>query len=99
MLKEAGLIDGVENQFDVLNDDKSPHEQKVSLLNRPLFEVRLFKRVQIGPGQLWIFYAFAVAMLAMLAFNHETFLGLDLANFLKSPTGYELALVKLVTLS
>lgn len=99
LLNEAHLLEGMVDEFSEMREEKSPHEQKASILSRSLFELNLLNRVRINFSNDWAFFGLALLVVSMLAFNYEAFTHLNLARFLKSPTGYHEALLRVFFVS
>lgn len=99
LLNDARLLDGVDHEFEDMQDDKSPHEQKPSILNRPLLEYQLMSKISINFKNEWLFYFISVFLLAIVAFNYRAFVHLNLTHLLKSSRGYEEALLRLFVIS
>ncbi|HXH31349.1 MAG TPA: cyclic nucleotide-binding domain-containing protein [Bacteriovoracaceae bacterium] len=99
LLSEAGMLDGVDQPFTSVADEKSPHEQKPSILNRHLFEVKLKGSLKINFRNDLLFYLLVVLLAGVLVMNHDAFSQLNLSRFLKSPRGYDQALFRIVIFS
>ncbi|WP_408097314.1 cyclic nucleotide-binding domain-containing protein [Peredibacter sp. HCB2-198] len=98
LLHEAHLIDGVGDQFAGLPEEKSPHEQKTSLLNRPLAEIKLFNRIKVPFKNDILFFGIVVLFISSF-FNFESFTSLNLESFLKTEKGYEEAILRIFLIS
>ncbi|MDD4976103.1 MAG: cyclic nucleotide-binding domain-containing protein [Bacteriovorax sp.] len=102
LLSEAQLFEenyGVDGPFKQVQEEKAPHEQKVSILNRTLFELKILNKIKINFKSELFFWNIAALMVAVAAWNYKSFTHLDLALFLKSPTGYEDALMRIFIIS
>lgn len=99
LLNEAHLVSGVGDQFVGLAEEKSPHEQKASLLNRPIFEVKLFNRIKVNFQNDILFYTLVTLFLSVLAVNYQAFSSLRLESFLNSDTGYSDSLLRIFLIS
>lgn len=99
LLSEAHLLDGMDHKFDAVQEEKSPHEQKASILNRSLFELKLINKLSFKWHHDVVFFGLACVLGAVLIFNHQAFLELNLSRFLKSPLGYDEALLRLFVMS
>lgn len=98
LLSEAKLLDGVEGQFEGLPEDKSPHEQKTSILNRTLLEIQLFQRIKLPVKNDGLFFCLVVVLFGTFA-NFEVFTDLNLESFLKTDQGYEEAILRVFFVS
>lgn len=99
LLSEAQLLEGIDHKFETVQEEKSPHEQKSSILNRSLFEFKILNKINFRWHHDVIFYMFISVMAGILFYNHQAFLQVDLARFLKSPLGYNEALIRLFVIS
>lgn len=99
LLSEAGLLEETEDHFKDVSEEKSPHEQKASLLSRPFMEWRLLKRVKWGGHYPILFYGLVVCFAAALAQHSSAFIKMDLAEFLKTPMGYDQALIRIAAIT
>ncbi len=100
LLSEAHLIDGVEGQFDNVKDDKSPHEQKASILIRPLLEFKLLNKINSPIKSSALYYCLAgIVILSTFALSHNFIFNFHWEAFLKSSEGYADAIPRLVIMS
>jgi CRP-like cAMP-binding protein len=99
LLNEAHLLNGMEDEFSEMRDEKSPHEQRPSILSRSLFELKLLNRIRGGLTSDWAFFGLTLLVISMLVYNYEAFNHLNLARFLKSPQGYQEALIRVFVVS
>lgn len=94
LLKDANLLEGMDQKFDVIREEKSPHEQKASLFNRAIFEKSVIDKINFKSSE--IFYYLLIAILSgLIIYNWQAFVSINPARFLKSPLGYESALLRL----
>ncbi|WPU64310.1 cyclic nucleotide-binding domain-containing protein [Peredibacter starrii] len=98
LLNEAKLLEGVGNHFEGLPEDKSPHEQKTSILNRTILELQLFKRVKVPFKNDNLFFGLVAVLFGAFA-NFECFTSLNLESFLKNDLGYEEAILRVFLIS
>ncbi|MGZ3810077.1 MAG: hypothetical protein ACXVCE_18485, partial [Bacteriovorax sp.] len=102
LLSEAHLfeaIDGVDAQFKEVQEEKAPHEQKASILSHTLYELKILNKIKINFKSELFFWSIIALMVVIAASNYKSLTHLDLALFLKSPTGYENALMRIVVIS
>lgn len=99
LLQEGNLLEERGDTFISPKNEKSPHEQKVSILSRPLYEIRLKTKVQIKWHNDWAFFAVICLLLAVAGFNYDAFSNLHFSRFLKNQNGYETALLRLVSVA
>lgn len=97
LLKELDLLDGIEGfTFDMLRDEKSPHEQKESILNRALFEVKLLTKLEVSVKSDNAFFVLTGLLAASLGAGYFSFSTLDLSLFLKTGAIHADALLRLM---
>lgn len=99
LLNDAGLISGMENEFKDVASEKSPHEQRSSILNRPLFEKKLFPQISVKFKNDYLFYGLVLALITTIVSQVHIFSQVNPSRFLKSSLGYDQALLRLVILS
>lgn len=99
LLSDANLLQEMDHDFEEVKEDKSPHEQKTSLLNRPLLELKLKNKITTNHHRDWIFFSFTALIISLMFINHEAFLDIKLKSFLKSSTDYGEALLRLFFIS
>jgi CRP-like cAMP-binding protein len=99
LLKEAGLLTQMEHDFQEIQEEKAPHEQRASILSRPLLELPLLGKVTLGEGRDWIFFTTVAALLSALFLNYDAYTHVSLPRFLKSSTGYDSALLRIFLMS
>lgn len=98
LLSEAGLFEnkGLAEHFSTLEEEKAPHEQKASLLNQTIYELPVLKKVNLNIKNELAFWALAIFMTFFALWNFKTFFNFDLSLFLKTRSGYESALLRLL---
>ena len=100
LLQDAHLLEGQENLFENIHDEKSPHEQKASLLIRAFFEKRLINKIKIPFTSDILYYVLAGIIIAFVATKtHSHVFQFHLARFLKTSTGYNEAFPRLIIMS
>lgn len=100
LLQELNLLEGVDGEFDDVQDDKCPHDQKPSILNRPVFELKLLGKVTSRwPTNDLVFYGLSACLTLLMVFGYTAFKGVDFSQFLKSSNGYEEAFPRLFLIS
>lgn len=94
LLNEAKLLE--ENSFEVADssEEKSPHEQNASFFNRPLFDKKILNSVQFSFAHDYLFFGLVSLFAIFFLMTIKSFFQFDLADFLKSPDGYQYALIK-----
>ena len=99
LLSEAGMVDGAQDAFKDVAEEKSPHEQKPSILSRHLYELPLSKNLRINFSNDWGFYAVLALLAGVFMVNGNAFEQLNYSRFLKSPQGYGQALFRIFIFS
>lgn len=99
LLSESNLLIGMDHKFENLQDEKSPHEQRPSFLSRTIFEIKLLKKIACKWHHDSIFFLILFGLLGLGGYNYQSFLDLDMSRFLKSPEGYNEALIRLFLIS
>jgi CRP-like cAMP-binding protein len=101
LLSEANLFETNEDVIHAFNvqEEKAPHEQKASILNRTFIEFKIINKIKVNFKNEYLFWGMAAVMVAVLGWGSKAFLHMDLTNFLKSPTGYDQALMSVLIMS
>lgn len=105
LLRSAKLLENDDLQMEQVRVDKGPHEQKSSILIRPLIDMVLVNKVAFKFLKSTIaFSILAVLILASIAlpvylFPEDGFWKFNFASFLKSGGGYEGSLIRLILIS
>lgn len=99
LLGESNLLIGMDHKFENLQDEKSPHEQRPSFMGRTILEFTLVRQIEFKWHHDSVFYLLVFALLGVVGLNHQSFFQLDMSRFLKSPLGYNEALVRLFLVS
>jgi CRP-like cAMP-binding protein len=99
LLEEAHLLEGIGEGLKDIQGQKSPHEQKASFLIRPFFERKISSKIKSPWKHDGAFFILCGVLLSALFFNIDAFSQLNLSRFLKSPTGYNEAIPRLVLIT
>lgn len=99
LLEEAKLLEGVDQNLKTDIEEKSPHEQKQSVLTRPWVEIKLLGKVSLKWKNDWAFFLACFSLLGIICLNYDAFINLNFSRFLKSPTGYDEAIPRIVIIS
>ena len=99
LLAESNLLVGVDHKFENLQDEKSPHEQRPSFLARTIFEFTLLRKIDLKWHHDSVFYVLILALMGVVGFKYNSFFQIDMSRFLKSPLGYNEALIRLFAVS
>ncbi len=100
LLQEAHLVEGIDGQFESVKEEKSPHEQKPSILIRSFLEFKLLNQMRFPWSNDTLYYVFAGVIVSMVLMKTQSHVfSFNMARFLKSSTGYVEAIPRLVILS